>query len=134
MRVGGPVAGAGRAPVACRADLLYRNLLADRLRVPAGAEDSVKARGGDSARSDDISTCSAKLGPPDSPTAVGTFSRLSDGHTASSFTSADSSPTQQQLASMQLAAEATEEELADWEIAEHDLRCVAHPAGVLYAG
>lgn len=90
----------------------------------------MKARGGDSARSDDISTCSAKASGqleagPDSPTTVGAFSRLSDGQTASSFTSNDDGLAR---ASAQLAHGSMQddaEELADWEIPEHQLRCAA---------
>ena len=87
----------------------------------------MKARGGDSARSDDISACSARLGSPDSPTAVGAFARFSDGQTASSFTSDTGdlafAAAQQQHMGTQLGTEANEEQLAEWEIPEHQLRC-----------
>lgn len=103
------------------------DLLADRSCVTAGAADSVKARGGDSARSDDISACSALLGLPDSPTAVGAFARFSDGQTASSFTSDDGNlafaAAQQQHMGTKVGSEANEEQLADWEIPEYQLRC-----------
>jgi hypothetical protein len=102
-------------------------LLADRSCVTAGAADSVKARGGDSARSDELSACSARLGSPESPSAVGAFARFSDGQTASSFTSDNGdlafAAAQQQHMGTQLGTEANEEQLADWEIPEHQLRC-----------
>lgn len=87
--------------------------------------DTVKARGGDSARSDDLSTCSAKAYQEgsDSPRAVGAFSRFSDGATASSFTSNDDTAAAQQDGQpMQDEAISQEEEqLADWEIPEDQL-------------